>query len=123
MRSIARQRREGRLKRHRRIRKKLLGTSERPRLAVYRSHAHIYTQLVDDVKGQCLFGAATTSPELKEALAGKSKTEASKEVGKLIAKRAADKGIKKVSFDRGGYLYHGRIKALAESAREAGLEF
>ncbi len=123
MRSIARQRREGRPKRHRRIRKKLSGTSERPRLAVYRSHAHIYTQLVDDVNGQCLAGAATTSPELKDVLEGKSKTEASMEVGKLIAKRAADKGIKQVSFDRGGYLYHGRIKALAESARKAGLEF
>ena len=123
MKSIARQRRDSRLKRHRRIRKKLFGTADRPRLAVFRSHEHIYTQLVDDSAGICLTGAATTSPELREALKGKTKTEAGKEVGKLIAKRAAEKGIKTVSFDRGGYVYHGRIKALAESAREAGLEF
>ncbi len=123
MRSIARLRRNARLKRHRRIRKKLSGTAERPRLAVYRSQGHIYVQLVDDVAGVCLTGAASTSPELKDVLQGKTKTEAGKEVGKLIAKRAQEKGVKQVSFDRGGYVYHGRIKALAESAREAGLEF
>lgn len=123
MRSIARLRRDARLKRHRRIRKKLFGTAERPRLAVYRSQGHIYVQLVDDAAGVCLTGAASTSPELKELLPGKTKTEAGQEVGKLIAKRAQEKGIKQVSFDRGGYVYHGRVKALAESAREAGLEF
>ena len=104
---------------HTRIREKMSGTAERPRLNVYRSLNHLYTQLIDDSAGTTLASAST--------LAGKIKTggnvAAAKELGKLIAEKAAEKGIKKVVFDRGGYLYHGRIKALAESAREAGLEF
>ena len=119
---MAKLRRESRLKRHRRIRKKLSGGPERPRLCVFRSHKHIYTQIIDDVRGETLAGASTQSPDLLDALKGKSKTEASREVGKLIAARAAEKGIKMVAFDRGGYLYHGRVKALADGAREAGLE-
>jgi large subunit ribosomal protein L18 len=90
---------------------------------VFRSHKHIYSQLVDDVQGTTLLGASTQSPELRDTVKGKTKTEASREVGKLIASRAADKGIKQVAFDRGGYKYHGRLKALAEGAREGGLEF
>jgi large subunit ribosomal protein L18 len=84
---------------------------------------HIYTQLIDDISGVTLAGASTLSPELRESLKGKSKTERGKEVGKLIATRAALKGITKVRFDRGGYRYHGRIKAVAEGARAGGLEF
>ncbi|MFC1572981.1 50S ribosomal protein L18 [Candidatus Eisenbacteria bacterium] len=114
---------DGRLKRHARIRKNLAGSSERPRLCVFRSHAHIYTQIVDDVNGTTLAGASTLSPQLSGDVKGKSKTDASREVGKLIAQRAGEKGIKKVAFDRGGYRYHGRLKALAEGAREGGLEF
>ena len=123
MMSIARHRRESRLKRHRRIRKKLSGSPDRPRLNVFRSHKHIYIQIVDDRQGTTLVGASTQSPELRDKLKGKTKTDASREVGKLIAARAAEKGIKHVAFDRGGYLYHGRVKALADAAREAGLEF
>jgi large subunit ribosomal protein L18 len=123
MRSEARVRRDSRLRRHRRIRRRMSGSPDRPRLAVFRSHMHIYTQLIDDVSGATLAGASTLSPELQESLKGKSKTERSKEVGKLIAARAAQKGITRVRFDRGGYRYHGRIKAVADGAREGGLEF
>ena len=104
---------------HFRIRQKMQGTAERPRLNVYRSLNHIYAQIIDDAKGETLLSAST--------LAAKAKTggnvAAAKQVGKLVAERAIEKGIKKVVFDRGGYLYHGRIKALADAAREAGLEF
>jgi large subunit ribosomal protein L18 len=123
MRSEAKVRLESRMKRHRRIRRHLSGSPDRPRLAVFRSHLHIYTQLIDDVTGVTLAGASTLSPELRDSLKGKSKSERGKEVGKLIAARAAQKGIKLVRFDRGGYRYHGRIKAVAEGAREGGLEF
>jgi large subunit ribosomal protein L18 len=104
---------------HFRIRQKMQGTAERPRLNVYRSLNHIYAQIIDDAKGETLLSASS--------LAAKAKTggnvAAAKEVGKLVAERAIEKGIKRVVFDRGGYLYHGRIKALADAAREAGLEF
>jgi large subunit ribosomal protein L18 len=123
MKSIARERRESRLKRHRRIRKRLSGAADRPRLCIFRSHAHVHVQIVDDTNGVSLTGASTLSPELKEIISGKKKVEQSREVGKLIATRAIAKGIKRVRFDRGGYLYHGRVKALAEAARAAGLEF
>ncbi len=123
MKSIARDRRASRLKRHRRIRKRLSGAAERPRLCVFRSHAHVHVQIIDDTRGVSLAGASTLSPELKDAISGKKKIDASREVGKLIATRAIAKGIKRVRFDRGGYLYHGRVKALAEGARAAGLEF
>ena len=111
---------------HTRIRKKLLGTEERPRLNVYRSVNHIYAQVIDDAKGVTLVQA--TSVEKGKGVKGDKRptggnVSSAKEVGKLIAERAKGKGIKKVVFDRGGYLYHGRIKALADAAREAGLEF
>ena len=107
---------------HSRVRAKMSGTAERPRLNVYRSLNHIYTQLIDDANGVTLAAASTMSPKGTERTVG-GNIEAAKTVGKLIAERAAEKGIKKVVFDRGGYLYHGRIKALADAARESGLDF
>ena len=107
---------------HTRIREKVAGTSERPRLNVYRSLNHIYTQVIDDASGTTIASASTVSKKSEGKKAG-GNVAAAKEVGKLIAERAKEKGIKKVVFDRGGYLYHGRIKALADAAREAGLEF
>ena len=111
---------------HSRIRKKMQGTPERPRLNVYRSVNHIYAQVIDDAQGKTLVSA--TSVEKGKGVKGDKRptggnVSSAKEVGKLIAERAKDKGIKQVVFDRGGYLYHGRIKALADAAREAGLEF
>ncbi len=116
-------RRERIRKKHLRVRKKVFGTSERPRLSVYKSLKHIYAQIIDDTKGITLVSASTLDRELREKLPELTKTEEAREVGKLIAKRALEKGIKKVVFDRGGFIYHGRIKALAEGAREGGLEF
>ncbi len=107
---------------HDRIRAKMAGTAERPRLNVYRSLNHIYTQLIDDANGVTIAAASTVSKKGAEAVAG-GNVAAARTVGKLIAERAQAAGIKKVVFDRGGYLYHGRIKALADAAREAGLEF
>jgi large subunit ribosomal protein L18 len=107
---------------HERIRAKMTGTAERPRLNVYRSLNHIYTQIIDDATGTTIASASTISKKAEGKKAGGNVASA-KEVGKLIAERAQEKGIKKVVFDRGGYLYHGRIKALADAAREAGLEF
>jgi large subunit ribosomal protein L18 len=104
---------------HARIRQKLSGTTERPRLNVYRSLNHIYAQVVDDQKGETLVSASTLALKLKTG----GNVAAAKEIGKAIAEKAVEKGIKKVVFDRGGFLYHGRIKAVAEAAREAGLEF
>jgi len=111
---------------HKRIRKKVLGTAERPRLNIYRSVSHIYAQVIDDAKGVTVVSA--TSLEAGKAKDGKSHVSggnlaAAKQVGKLVAERAKEKGISKVVFDRGGYLYHGRIKALADAARAAGLQF
>jgi large subunit ribosomal protein L18 len=117
-----RQRNEIRQRVHFRIRAKMSGTAARPRLNVYRSLNHIYTQLIDDANGVTIASASTMSPKGTERVAG-GNIEAAKAVGKLIAERAQEKGIKKVVFDRGGYLYHGRIKALADAAREAGLDF
>jgi large subunit ribosomal protein L18 len=109
---------------HERIRAKVHGTAERPRLNVYRSVNHIYAQLIDDHEGKTLISASTVSGK-KEKNARKTggNVASAKEVGKMIAQKAQEKGIKKVVFDRGGYLYHGRVKALADAAREAGLEF
>jgi large subunit ribosomal protein L18 len=107
---------------HSRIRSKMSGTAERPRLNVYRSLNHIYTQLIDDAAGVTLVSASTVAKKGEQKKVG-GNVEAARTVGKLIAERAQEKGIKKVVFDRGGYLYHGRIKALADAAREAGLEF
>lgn len=109
-------------RRHQRVREKVFGTSERPRLSVFRSNYNIYAQLIDDDKGVTLVSVSTLGKELKE-LRGKKSIEAAKRVGKLIAAKALEKGIKAVVFDRGGFKYHGRIKALAEAAREEGLEF
>ena len=104
---------------HRRIRRKVKGNGERPRLAVYRSLNHIYAQVVDDQLGQTIVSAATTEKDLRGSTGGN--LEAARRIGKAIAERALEKGINSVVFDRGGYLYHGRIKALTEAAREAGL--
>jgi len=115
--------RDARKRRHIRVRKKVFGTPERPRLNVFRSNKHIYAQIIDDTTGRSLVSASTIDKELKGKIKTGSNIEASKVVGELIARRAIDKGIKRVVFDRGGYLYHGRVKALAEAAREGGLEF
>lgn len=104
---------------HKRIRRKLSGSTERPRLAIYRSLSHIYAQVIDDVQGQTLVSASTTEKDLRGSTGGN--VEAARRVGKTIAERALAKGIDSVVFDRGGYLYHGRIKALTDAAREAGL--
>ncbi|MDW8188052.1 MAG: 50S ribosomal protein L18 [Dictyoglomus sp.] len=116
-------RKEKRKIRHLRIRKKIFGTPERPRLAVFKSLRYIYAQIIDDTKGHTLVSASSLEKELKSQLKSTDNIEAAKLVGKVIAKRALEKGIKKVVFDRGGFLYHGRIKALADSARAEGLEF
>ena len=123
MTSVANKRLMARLKRHRRIRKKLRGTAEVPRLCVFRSSIHIYAQLVDDDRGASLCGASTLSPTIREEVKGLKKIDKGKRVGLLIAKLAREKGIEKVAFDRGGYLYHGRVRALADGAREGGLKF
>lgn len=111
---------EVRLRVHKRIRRRLAGTSERPRLTVYRSLAHIYAQIIDDRAGRTLVSASSND---KGAAANGGNIAGAKEIGRLVAERAKEKGFTKVVFDRGGYLYHGRIKALADAAREAGLEF
>lgn len=111
---------ESRVIRHKRVRTKISGTPERPRLSVFRSNKGIYVQVIDDVNAKTLVSASTLDKEVKTKA---SNIEAAKEVGDLIAKRAIKTGIKTVVFDRGGYIYHGKIKALAEAAREAGLEF
>ncbi|NLC77755.1 MAG: 50S ribosomal protein L18 [Clostridia bacterium] len=112
-----------RKKKHYRIRNKISGTPERPRLCVYRSNKHIYAQIIDDVKGVTLVAASTLEAPLKAELSATCNKEAAKRVGQLIGEKAIAKGIKSVVFDRGGYLYHGRVASLAEGAREAGLEF
>ncbi len=110
-------------KRHRSIRVKLSGTTEAPRLAVYRSTKHIYAQLIDDVKGVTIVSASSVDKDLKEKLSHGGNVDAAKTVGEAIAKKALKAGVKDVVFDRGGFLYHGRIQALADAAREAGLNF
>lgn len=109
-----------RQRRHKRVRTKISGTAERPRLCVFRSNSHLYVQIIDDDKATTLAQASTLDKEVKTKHANK---EAAKEVGALIAKRALEKNIKAVVFDRGGYIYHGVVKELADAAREAGLEF
>lgn len=116
-------RRLQRIKRHLRIRKKVSGTAEKPRLSVFRSERHIYVQLIDDTKGHTILSASTLDPELRQRITKTYNREAAKEVGKLIAQRALAKGINEVVFDRGGFKYHGRIKELADAAREVGLKF
>ena len=109
--------------RHIRVRKKVSGTATRPRLNVYRSMSHIYAQIIDDTAGHTLAAASTMDKDLRDAVAGKTKKEAARIVGKMVGERAKQKKIKSVVFDRGGYVYHGRVQELAEGAREAGLEF
>ena len=112
-----------RQKRHYRERRDIVGTPERPRLNVYRSVSHIYAQVIDDTVGNTLVAASTLDAEIKDQLADKSKSEQAKLVGELVGKRALAKGVTKVVYDRGGYLYTGRVAALAEGARKAGLDF
>jgi large subunit ribosomal protein L18 len=116
-------REELRQARHTRVRKKVVGSPERPRLNVYRSLSHIYAQIVDDEEGKTLVAASTLDPEVKGQVKSGGNVEAAKAVGELVAKRAQEKGIKQVVFDRGGYIFHGRVKTLAEAARSGGLEF
>ena len=115
--------REARVRRHRRVRVKVSGTLERPRLAVFRSLEHVYAQLIDDVRGQTLVAASSLEPAVRKMDGEGGKTAVAAKVGKLLAERAKEKGIAEVVFDRGGFLYHGRVKALAEGAREQGLRF
>ena len=112
-----------RKRRHARVRARLNGTAARPRLCVFRSLKHIYAQLVDDSVGSTLVSASSLDAEIRDKITGKGKTESAELVGSLVAQRALGKGIKQIAFDRGGYQYHGRIKALAEAARKAGLDF
>lgn len=114
---------ESRLRRHRRARRYLIGSTERPRLNVFRSEAEIYAQVIDDSAGHTLAAASSIDSELREKLNGKNKTEQARLVGQLVAERAKGKGITQVVFDRGGFRYIGRVKALADGAREAGLQF
>lgn len=120
--------REARLRRKQRIKKKIFGTPERPRLSVYKSCKHIYAQIIDDTIGHTLVAASSLSKEIRDKIKeikekGGTKTDIAKIVGELIAKKALEKGIKRVCFDRSGFKYHGRIKALADAARKVGLEF
>ncbi len=115
--------RQLRLARHRRVRKKVTGTPQRPRLSVFRSLNHIYAQVVDDSQGRTLVAASSLEPEVRASKNGASKSDVAKRVGSLIAQRALEKGIKQVVFDRGGFKYHGRVKSLADAAREGGLDF
>lgn len=112
-----------RLQRHKRVRKKISGTTQRPRLCVFRSSNNIYAQIIDDTNRVTLVSASSLEAEVKSAVSHGGNKEAAKMVGQLVAKKAVEKGITEVVFDRGGYLYHGRIQELAEGAREAGLKF
>ena len=114
---------EVRAKKHLKVRKRISGTPERPRMAVFRSNNHMYVQVIDDVAGNTLVSASTLQGEVKEGLEKTNNIDAAAKLGSVIAKKEIDKGIKTVVFDRGGYIYHGKVKALAEAAREAGLEF
>lgn len=115
--------RELRIRRHLRVRKRVAGTTERPRLSVFRSNIHIYAQVIDDSANHTLVSASTQDAELVASIKGKTKIERAKAVGQLIAQRAKAAGVDKVVFDRGGFQYHGRVQALADAAREAGLNF
>jgi large subunit ribosomal protein L18 len=118
-----RSRRGRRVMRHLRVRRKMRGVSERPRLAVFRSLSHVYAQVIDDAQGVTLTAASSLEDQVRQRRNGKPKTEVSKLVGELIAQRAKEKGVTQVVFDRGGYKYHGRVKALADAARQGGLVF
>jgi large subunit ribosomal protein L18 len=116
-------RNESRRRRHLRIRRSVRGAADRPRLSVFRSIAHIYAQVIDDQRNSTLVAASSLDPEIRTEAGKAKKADAGRLVGRLIARRAKEKGVRRVVFDRGGYLYHGRVKALAEGAREGGLEF
>jgi large subunit ribosomal protein L18 len=116
-------REDKRLRRHRRVRGKVHGTAERPRLVVHRSINHLEGQVIDDVAGRTIVGLSTNAPDLRAKRGELNKTDASRELGKALAEKAKAAGVDKVVFDRGGYLYHGRVKAFAEGAREGGLDF
>lgn len=116
-------RERARKRRQRRVRKRVMGTRQRPRLNVFRSLKHIYAQVIDDTQGHTLAAASTLDPEIRDKVKGLNKTEQARLVGDLLAKRALERGVKEVAFDRGGYKYHGRVKSLAEASRERGLEF
>ncbi len=120
MSSSAKHKRDARLRRHNRVRKHVRGSADRPRLAVFRSNRHISAQVIDDRAGTTLAAASTLEADLRD---GSSNRDAAAKVGKLVAERAKDAGVERVVFDRGGFLYHGRVAAVAEAAREAGLEF
>jgi len=115
--------RVARKRRHLRVRARVIGTAVRPRLCVFRSLKNIHAQVIDDSTGQTLVAASSLDTDIKSKIEGKKKIEVAEQVGSLIAQRALDKGIKKLAFDRGGYKYHGRVKALAEAARKTGLDF
>jgi large subunit ribosomal protein L18 len=119
----AKERRLARQRRHQRVRRRLAGTTERPRLCVFRSLKHIEGQIIDDTRGHTLAAASTREPVVREQLGDKDKTAQAAVVGQVLAERAVAAGINRVVFDRGGYLYHGRVKSLAEAARKGGLEF
>jgi large subunit ribosomal protein L18 len=121
MSDAAKSKRQGRIRRHRRIRKRVMGSAARPRLAVYRSNKHIHAQIIDDIAGATLVSASTVETGLRGATNGNA--EAAARVGKALAERAKAAGVTEVVFDRGGFLYHGRVAALADAAREGGLEF
>ena len=116
-------RQEIRVKKHMKIRNRFSGTAERPRLTVFRSNNHVYAQVIDDVAGKTLVSASTLEKDIKAELKNTDDIEAATKIGDVVAKRALEKGIKAVVFDRGGYIYHGKVEALAEAARKAGLEF
>jgi large subunit ribosomal protein L18 len=115
--------RSARIRRHSRVRSKVEGTTERPRLSVFRSLSHIYAQVIDDTKGETLASASTVDPEIAGKLEGKAKKSQAELVGEIVAKRAMEKGVQQVVFDRGGYQYIGRVQALADAARKVGLKF
>ena len=122
MKTASSQRHSGRLRRHRRVRKKITGTTDRPRLAVYRSNKHISIQVIDDQEGRTLASASTVEPDQRKLGSGAT-VEAAERIGTLVAQRAKSAGVKEVVYDRGGFLYHGRVAAAADAARKAGLEF
>ena len=121
MSDVAKVRRESRIRRHNRVRKTLSGTPERPRLAVFRSNRHLVLQVIDDVNGRTLAAASTNETDLRSGATGNK--DAAAKVGALVAERAKDAGVTRVVFDRGGFLYHGRVKAVADGARDGGLDF
>jgi large subunit ribosomal protein L18 len=121
--AILRSRNKLRVRRHDRIRKRLKGSAERPRLSVFRSLHHVYAQVIDDATGRTVVAASTREKAVADGLKSKASTAAAQRVGEIVAQRAKEKGVTAVVFDRGGYKYHGRIKALADAARSAGLEF